>query len=85
MPVKVKQTKSAKRKHVEEVCRFKEESGSALQVLQITQLPEAGILWDKGEHIDIRGEFFVELFLSGTRVFDKTVSPVGLDILSGRL
>ncbi len=39
----------------------------------------------KGEHIDIRGEFFVELFLSGTRVFSNTVSPVGLDILSDRL
>ena len=39
----------------------------------------------KGEIMTIKGEFFVELFLSGTRVFDKTVSPVGLDILSGRL
>jgi hypothetical protein len=39
----------------------------------------------KGQEIEIKGEFFVELFLSGTRVFSDTVSPVGLDILSGRL
>ena len=39
----------------------------------------------QGQHIDIKGEFFVELFLSGTRIFSSTVSPLGLDILSGRL
>jgi hypothetical protein len=39
----------------------------------------------KGQELEIKGEFFVELFLSGTRVFTDTVSPVGLDILSGRL
>ncbi len=39
----------------------------------------------KGEIMTVKGEFFVELFLSGTRVFTDTVSPVGLDILGGRL
>lgn len=39
----------------------------------------------KGEILEIKGEFFVELFLSGTKVFSDTVSPVGLDILSGSL
>jgi hypothetical protein len=39
----------------------------------------------KGQELEIKGEFFVELYLSGTRVFTDTVSPVGLDILSGRL
>jgi hypothetical protein len=39
----------------------------------------------QGQQIEIKGEFFVELFLSGTRVFTDTVSPVGLDILSGHL
>ena len=39
----------------------------------------------KGKELIVSGEFFVEQFLSGTRVFSDTVSPVGLDILSGRL
>ena len=39
----------------------------------------------KGQILEIKGEFFVELFLSGTKVFSDTVSPVGLDILSDRL
>lgn len=35
----------------------------------------------QGKHIFIKGEFFVELYLSGTRVFSDTVSPLGIDIL----
>lgn len=39
----------------------------------------------KGQHLYIKGEFFVELFLSGARVFSDTVSPIGIDILNGNL
>lgn len=39
----------------------------------------------KNQIMNIKGEFFVELLLSGTKVFSETVSPLGIGILSGRL
>lgn len=39
----------------------------------------------KGEELLVNGEFFVERFLSGLRVFTDTVSPLGVDILNGRI
>ena len=43
------------------------------------------LMIDDLEKIKVKVEFFVELLLSGTRIITDTLSPVGLDILGGRL